>query len=239
MAADKPNSVVVTGAAGDLGGAVADSFLADGYRVYGGDVAPIRARPGLVASKLDVTDRAQVFALAKQVAAESALKVWVNVAGLFEAARVIEADPDVWNTVIAINLTGTFHGCAAALSVMAPAQGGRIVNVGSLSGQLGGLSVHPAYGASKAGVHALTKAYALEGAKHDVYCNAVAPGPIDGRMTAKFSPSTLAKIRAGIPGKRLATMDEVVHAIRYLADDRAGHTTGAILQVNGGVLMTG
>ena len=134
MAADKPNSVVVTGAAGDLGGAVVDSFLADGYRVYGGDVAPIRARPGLIASKLDVTERAQVFALAKQAAAESALKVWVNVAGLFEAARVIEADPDVWNTVIAINLTGTFHGCAAALSVMAGA-GGRIVNVGSLSGQ--------------------------------------------------------------------------------------------------------
>jgi len=238
MGADKPNSVVVTGAAGDLGGAVADSFLADGYRVYGGDVAPIRARPGLVASKLDVTEREAVFALARQAAAESALKVWVNVAGLFEAARVIEADPDVWHKVIAINLTGTFHGCAAALSVMAGA-GGRIVNVGSLSGQLGGLSVHPAYGASKAGVHALTKAYALEGAKHDVYCNAVAPGPIDGRMTAKFSPGTLAKIRAGIPGKRLATMDEVVHAIRYLADDRAGHTTGAILQVNGGVLMTG
>lgn len=238
MARDKPNGVVVTGAAGDLGTAVADSFLADGYRVYGGDVAAIRARPGLVASKLDVTERTQVFALARRAAAESALKVWVNVAGLFEAARVIEADPDVWHTVIAINLTGTFHGCAAALSVMA-GEGGRIVNVGSLSGQLGGLSVHPAYGASKAGVHALTKAYALEGAKHDVYCNAVAPGPIDGRMTAKFSPGTLAKIRAGIPGKRLATMDEVVHAIRYLADDRAGHTTGAILQVNGGVLMTG
>jgi NAD(P)-dependent dehydrogenase (short-subunit alcohol dehydrogenase family) len=238
MTGDKPNSVVVTGAAGDLGTAVADSFLADGYRVYGGDVAPIRARPGLVASTLDVTEREQVFALARQAAAESTLKVWVNVAGLFEAARVIEADPDVWHKVIAINLTGTFHGCAAALSVMADV-GGRIVNVGSLSGQLGGLSVHPAYGASKAGVHALTKAYALEGAKHDVYCNAVAPGPIDGRMTAKFSPGTLAKIRAGIPGKRLATMDEVVHAIRYLADDRAGHTTGAILQVNGGVLMTG
>lgn len=238
MAADKPNSVVITGAAGDLGGAVTDSFLADGYQVYGGDVAPIRARPGLIASKLDVTERAQVFALAKKAAVESALKIWVNVAGLFEAARVIEADPDVWHKVIAINLTGTFHGCAAALSVMA-GEGGRIVNVGSLSGQLGGLSVHPAYGASKAGVHALTKAYALEGAKHDIYCNAVAPGPIDGRMTAKFSPGTLAKIRAGIPGKRLATMDEVVHAIRYLADDRAGHTTGAILQVNGGVLMTG
>lgn len=239
MAADKPKSVVVTGAAGDLGGAVADSFLADGYRVYGGDVAPMRARPGLVASALDVTKRDQVFALAQKAAAESALKVWVNVAGLFEAAKVSTADPEVWNTVIAINLTGTFHGCAAALSVMAPAQGGRIVNVGSLSGQLGGLSVHPAYGASKAGVHALTKAYALEGAKHNVFCNAVAPGPIDGRMTAKFSPGTLDKIRAGIPGKRLATMDEVVHAIRYLADDRAGHTTGAILQVNGGVLMTG
>lgn len=237
-AAGKPRSVVVTGAAGDLGTAVADSFLADGFRVYGGDVAAMRDRPGFVGSPLDVTEREQVFALARRVAAESELRVWVNVAGLFEAARVIEADPAVWHKVIAINLTGTFHGCAAALSVMAGA-GGRIVNIGSLSGQLGGVSVHPAYGASKAGVHALTKSYALEGAKHGVFCNAVAPGPIDGRMTAKFASATLDKIRAGIPGKRLATMDEVVHAVRYLADDRAGHTTGAILQVNGGVLMTG
>lgn len=238
MAAAKPKSVVVTGAAGDLGTAVSDSFLADGYRVYGGDVAPIRTQPGLIASKLDVTEREQVFALARQAAAESNLRIWVNVAGLFEAARVIDADPGVWDRVIAINLTGTFHSCAAALAVMAGA-GGRIVNVGSLSGQLGGLSVHPAYGASKAGVHALTKAYALEGAKHGVFCNAVAPGPIEGRMTTKFAPGTLEKIRMAIPGKRLATMDEVVHAIRYLADERAGHTTGAILQVNGGVLMTG
>ena len=66
MTADKPNSVVVTGAAGDLGTAVVESFLADGYRVYGGDVAPVRARPGLVPSKLDVTEREQVFALARE-----------------------------------------------------------------------------------------------------------------------------------------------------------------------------
>ena len=171
-------------------------------------------------------------------AAETDLSVWVNAAGTFEPARIIEAPPESWHRIIAINLTGTFHGCAAALAVMTP-RGGRIVNVGSIAGQIGGLGVHPAYGASKAGVHALTKSYALEGAKHGVFCNAVAPGVLEGRMTKKFRAETLEKIRRAHPLRRLGTMDEVVHAIRYLADHRAGFTNGVILQTNGGELMIG
>lgn len=231
-------SVVVTGAAGDMGLAIAESFLADGFRVYGADLAPVPERAGLVGITLDVTDRAAVFALAERAAAETRLAVWVNAAGIFVKARVIDADPKDWDRVIAVNLTGTFHGCAAALQAMT-GKGGRIVNIGSLSGQLGGLGVHPAYSASKAGVHALTKNYALEGAKHGVTCNAVAPGPIEGRMASQFGAPTIEKIRAVNPQRRLGTMDEIVHAVRYLADPRAGHTNGAILQINGGVLMTG
>jgi 3-oxoacyl-[acyl-carrier protein] reductase len=92
---------------------------------------------------------------------------------------VADADALEWERIIAVNLTGTFHGCAAALAVMSANGGGRIVNIGSLSGQVGGTALHPAYGASKAGVHALTRTYALEGARHGVYCNAVAPSVID------------------------------------------------------------
>ena len=159
-------AAVITGAAGDLGRALSEAFLADGYRVYGADIAPVEPRAGLVPVHLDVTDRAATFALAERAAAEAGpLKLWINAAGILRVVKVAEADAMDWERIIAVNLTGTFHGCAAALAVMGRSGGGRIVNIGSLSGQVGGTALHPAYGASKAGVHALTRTYALEGAR--------------------------------------------------------------------------
>ena len=166
MEPDPSRAVVVTGAAGDMGGALCRAFLAGGFRVYGADVVAVEPMPALVPVVLDVTDRAGVQALADRVAAEALPWAWVNGAGVFVAGPVREASSADWDRIIAVNLTGTFHGCAAALPMLAAAGGGRIVNIGSLSGQIGGVAVHPAYGASKAGVHALTKTYALEGAKH-------------------------------------------------------------------------
>jgi 3-oxoacyl-[acyl-carrier protein] reductase len=225
---------------GDMGGGVAAAIARDGFTVYAADLRPLPEAEGIVPVVLDVTDRAAVFDLAERAARESDLRVWINAAGVFEPARVIEADEAAWECILAINLSGTFHGCAAALRVMAASgRGGRIVNVGSISGQLGGVGVHPAYGASKAGVHALTKTYALEGAKHGIYCNAVAPGVLEGRMTAGFPPEALAKIVRGNPQRRLGRMDEIVHAILYLADERASFTNGVILPLNGGELMVG
>ena len=237
---DAPRGAVVTGAAGDMGGGGAAALAERGFTVYAADLRPVSPAEGIVPAILDVTDRDAVFALAERAAKACDLRIWINAAGVFEPARVIDAGPEAWERILGINLSGTFYGCAAALRVMAAAgRGGRIVNVGSISGQLGGVGVHPAYGASKAGVHALTKTYALEGAKHGVYCNAVAPGVLEGRMTAAFPPEALEKIVGGNPQRRLGRMDEVVHAILYLADERASFTNGVILPLNGGELMTG
>jgi NAD(P)-dependent dehydrogenase (short-subunit alcohol dehydrogenase family) len=183
-------AAVITGAAGDLGQALTETFLSDGHRVYGGDIVPVEPRPGLVPVHLDVTDRAAVLALAERAAAEAGpLKLWINAAGVLRVVKVLEAELVDWERIIAVNLTGTFNGCAAALEVMRRTGGGRIVNIGSLSGQVGGTALHPAYGASKAGVHALTKTYALEGARYGVYCNAVAPSVIEGAMADQMSAS--------------------------------------------------
>jgi NAD(P)-dependent dehydrogenase (short-subunit alcohol dehydrogenase family) len=241
MNASKPKSVVVTGAGGDMGGAAAASFRADGYLVYAADLHAPPAAANTVPVALDVRDRAAVFALAGRAAAESDLRVWINCAGVVGNAPVDQASPEEWDRIIGINLTGTFHGCAAAFAAMqknAP-PGGRIVNAGSISGQLGGTGPHPAYGASKAGVHALTKSYALAGARHGIYCNAIAPSVIEGSMARAFSPQQLEKYLAAIPMRRLATMDEIVHAIRYLADERAGYTNGVVLALNGAQLNIG
>jgi len=229
---------VVTGAAGDLGRAVAESFMADGYRVYGADLAPLEPQPGLVPTALDVTERGAVLALAERAAEETALWAWINAAGIVAVQPVEEADPELWDRIIAVNLTGTFNGCAAALSVL-KLGGGRIVNVGSLSGQVGGVGPHPAYGASKAGVHALTKSYALAGARYGVTCNAVAPSVLEGRMGREFTEAQREKLVRAHPLRRLGRMAEVVHAIRYLADPAASFTNGVVLPINGGALMTG
>ena len=241
MNAGKPKGVVITGAAGDMGAGAAASFRADGFRVYAADLRPPPAVENTVPVALDVRDRAAVFALGARAAAESDLRVWINCAGVVGNAPVEEAGEADWDRIIAINLTGTFHGCAAAFEAMrknAP-PGGRIVNAGSISGQLGGVGPHPAYGASKAGVHALTKSYAIAGARYGIYCNAIAPSVIEGSMSKAFNPAQLEKYTGSIPMRRLATMDEIVHAIRYLADPRAGYTNGVILPLNGASLNIG
>jgi NAD(P)-dependent dehydrogenase (short-subunit alcohol dehydrogenase family) len=143
-----------------------------------------------------------------------------------------------WERIIAVNLTGTFHGCAAALAVMGRSGGGRIVNIGSLSGQVGGTALHPAYGASKAGVHALTRIYALEGARYGVYCNAVAPSVVEGAMATRLSERQREQLARANPLRRLARMPEVVDAVRYLASDAASYTNGVILPVNGGSYLS-
>jgi NAD(P)-dependent dehydrogenase (short-subunit alcohol dehydrogenase family) len=228
-------AAVITGAAGDIGQALSESFLADGLTVFGGDIVPVEPRDGLVPVRLDVTVRDAVFALAERAAAKAGpLKLWINAAGIVCVVKVLEAAPEDWHRILAVNLTGTFHGCAAALEVMRRQGGGRIVNLGSLSGQVGGTGVHPAYGASKAGVHALTRTYALEGARHGVLCNAIAPSVLEGSMGGQFSERQIEQLVRANPLRRLGRIEEVVAAVRYLASDAASYTNGVILPINGG-----
>jgi NAD(P)-dependent dehydrogenase (short-subunit alcohol dehydrogenase family) len=232
-------AAVITGAAGDLGKALTAAFLADGLSVFGADILPIEPRAGLRAVALDVTDRAAVFALAERAAADAGpLQLWINGAGIVRVVKVADASAADWDKIVAVNLSGTFHGCAAALAVMSRQGGGRIVNLGSLSGQVGGTGIHPAYGASKAGVHALTRTYALEGAKRGVLCNAVAPSVLEGSMGGQFSERQRAQLAAANPLRRLGRIDEVVAAIRYLASPAASYTNGVVLPVNGGSYLT-
>ncbi len=237
-AAETPLGVVITGAAGHLGAALVDSFAADGYTVFAADIVSVAAAPGIVPVATDVTAGAAVFALAEKAASESRLRVWINAAGIFPTGPVRQASSEIWDRTIAINLTGCFHGCALALEAMIAGGGGRIVNVSSVSGLVGGIAVHPAYGASKAGVLALTKTYALEGARHGVACNAVAPGMFDSAMSRNFSDEQRAKLARAIPAGRLGQVAEIVPAIRFLADPvAAAYVNGETLSVNGGAYM--
>lgn len=222
-------AAVITGAAGDLGGALCAALAKEGWRVIGIDIRP---PAGVIA---DVCDAPRLAEIAAEVGAD--LKLWVNAAGVLGGGKPGVTDLETWQRLISVNLTGTYAGCEAAFAVMREHSGGRIVNVGSLAGQMGGApGMHPAYGASKAGVHALTKTYAQAGGRHNIRCNAVAPGVLEGSMAASQPAELLEKIARSNPTGRLGQMAEVVQAVLFLGDpERSDYVNGAILPINGGL----
>ena len=239
---------LVTGAAGGIGSAVSRAFAAAGASLALLDrdapAALAAELDGALALTADVTQRADVTtAVERTLAAFGRLDILVNVAGIVSfgpAATLAEAE---WDRVIDINLKGTFLCCQAVIPAMRAGFYGRIINLGSVIGKNGGnarpwidraeqeRSSNVAYGASKAGVHALTGFLARELAPDGITVNAIAPGPIASAMTTNL-PQTL---RALIPVGRMGQAEDVAHAALYLASEAASFVTGEILDVNGGM----
>ena len=245
-------AAIITGAAGSIGGAIARAFVAAGAALCLADIvaadalaAAITAQGGrAVATRLDVTQRAEVAAtVAAVLAAFGRVDILVNVAGIVSfgaAATLAEAE---WDRVLAINLKGTFLCCQAVIAPMRVRGWGRIINLGSVIGKNGGnarpwidpgeqlRSSNVAYGAAKAGVHALTGFLARELAADGITVNAIAPGPVASAMTTNL-PDTL---KALIPVGRMGTAEDVAAAAVFLAGADAGFITGEVLDVNGGM----
>jgi 3-oxoacyl-[acyl-carrier protein] reductase len=176
------------------------------------------------------------------VAELGALDVLVNIAGISSHGASDDIDAMEFERILRGNLTSVFICCKAALAVMRARGYGRIVNMSSILGKNGGNPrpwIDPAeqkragsvaYGASKAGVHALTYYLAKENARFGITVNAVAPGPIATHMTRNFPES----LRNLIPLGRMGAPEDVADAVAYLAGDSAGFVTGEVLDVNGG-----
>jgi 3-oxoacyl-[acyl-carrier protein] reductase len=243
---------LVTGAAGAIGGAIASGFAAAGADLCLADRGDTREVVAAVeekgrralAVKLDVTRRAEIdAAVQRALDVFGRLDILVNVAGVVSlgpAATLAEAE---WDRVLDINLKGTFLCCQAVIPVMRGQGYGRIINMGSVIGKNGGnprpwidpseqeRASNVAYGASKAGVHAMTAFLARELAGDGITVNAIAPGPIASAMT-KDLPTTL---RTLIPVGRMGRPEDVAEAALFLAGEAAAFVTGEVLDVNGGM----
>lgn len=251
--------VVITGAGGGIGAAVARSMAALGHPValLDLDVAgattvadAIRAAGGQAwAGTLDTTDPDSVEAALD--AAEAALGPVthaVTSAGIIRKAAFLELDVAAWRRTLDINLTGTWLVLQrVARRMVADGRGGSLVALSSVAGRSGRANA-PDYAASKAGVISVVKSAALALAPHGIRVNAVCPGVVDTPMTTAIheqnarelgitQEESLARMLKGIPLGRLETADEVADAIAYLLGDGARYITGQALNVCGGIEM--
>ncbi len=238
---------LVTGAARGLGRTIAVSLAGAGAKVACVDVdaeglaetvAGIEAAGGTAISIAgDVTNSTRVAEIVAEVTGKwDAFDVVVNNAGITRDGLIMRMKDDQWDSVIAINLRGTFLFTRAAAKVMMKRRRGRIINIASVSGLMGNPG-QANYSASKAGVIGLTRTVARELAPRNVTVNAVAPGFIATEMTAKLGEEVLTEVRKQIPLGRLGEPQDVADAVLFLASEAAGFITGHVLTVDGGLTV--
>ncbi len=238
-------SAIVTGAGRGLGRNIAQTLARAGAKIACIDVdettlaetvSGIEAEGGTaVAMTCDVTDSDRVSETVAQVIETfGGLDILVNNAGITRDTLLMRMKDDQWDSVIAINLRGTFLFTRAATRPMMKKRRGRIINLASVSG-LTGNPGQANYSASKAGVIGLTRTVARELASRNITVNAIAPGFILTEMTAKLGEEILAEIRKQVPLGRLGDPQDVADAVLFLASDAADFITGHVLTVDGGL----
>jgi len=185
----------------------------------------------------DVSDEnAFVEAIKTIIDSDGELSYLVNNAGITNDKLAMRMSLDDFKKVIDANLTSTFIGCREALKVMSKKRFGAVVNVASVVAESGNIG-QANYVASKGGIIAMTKTFALEGAARNIRFNSVTPGFIDTDMTKNLPEKIKEEILSKIPLKRLAEPKEVANAVAFLLSDEASYITGETLKVNGGMYM--
>ncbi len=241
-------TAVVTGGARGIGGHIAMALASEGADIIIADLLDATvAEPVLAAIagagrrsllvRTDVSDEEQVRHLVDLAHEEfGQVDILVNDAGTVSQHSFIDLEVSEWDRVLAVNLRGVFLCCRFFLPQMLERKSGKIINVASQLGQIGGIEmVH--YSASKAGVIGLTKALAREVSHLGVHVNAIAPGPILTDMMAEETEEWAARKLSELPMARFGQPDEVAPTAVFLASDDSSYYVGQTLCPNGGDVM--
>lgn len=234
---------IVTGGGGGIGKATCLAFAREGADLVIPEVNIANAEAAAAeiqalgrkckVIETDVSNGDSVRAMVRQTLdAFGRVDILVNNAGIFSYTRIDACTEEEWDRMMAVNLKGPFLCSQAVMETMKAQRSGRIINLGSLAGQVGGIVASAPYSASKAGVMCLTKSLARVLGEYGITVNSIAPGVAATEM-AKNHPD----MRAQIPLGRVADASEIASAILFLASEEGRYLTGATLDVNGGIRM--
>jgi acetoacetyl-CoA reductase/3-oxoacyl-[acyl-carrier protein] reductase len=238
---------LITGAARGIGRAIAKALAREGadiainYQSSEADAVSLAEELGrddrkTLLFKGDVSERSTWQTMIGEVTKHwGRLDILVNNAGITRDKTLRRMTDEDWLTVLNTNLNACYYGVSAVMNMMIEQKFGRIINISSFVGQAGNFG-QANYSASKGGIIAFTKTAALELAKYNVTCNALAPGFTETGMLAKVPEQVQAQILARIPMGRFARPEEIAKAVLFLAAD-ADYITGQQINVNGGVYM--
>ena len=240
---DSGKRALVTGGSGGIGAAICRRLAAAGHFVYVHGHRNLDAATGIAADILaaggaaeaiafDVTLEGPTRAALEAVLERGTIQILVNNAGIHEDAAFPGMTAGQWHRVIDVSLDGFYHVTQALLLPMIRTRWGRVINVSSITAQIGNRG-QVNYAAAKGALNAATKSLSLEVASRGITVNAVAPGIIDaGSAPATFDAARIAEI---VPMKRAGSAYEVANLVAFLASTDAAYITGQVISISGGL----
>jgi len=235
---------IVTGGASGIGKATVRALSNEGANVIIADVNLTEGRKVaneirgktkniITAVKTDVSNIEDITNMTKVTLSNfGKIDILVNSAGICQIKPINELSEQDWDSMYSINLKGVFLCCQIIIEIMKRQSLGKIINIASLAGEVGGVIVGANYAATKGGVICLTKSFAKYGAPYNINVNAISPGFINTPMTKNFNYNP-----ESVPLKRIGTPEEIADVVLFLASDYSRYITGANIDVNGGIYM--
>lgn len=238
---------IVTGAANGIGAEICRTYAREGANVVLADLDEAKAAEvareimetiaaKAIAVKCDVASKDEVQKVVDACVAEfGTVDIIVNNAGItLPACPVEDITPERWKKVLDIDLMGTIYGTQCVIPIMKQKKSGKIINMASVAGQVGGVFTEATYPVSKAGVICWAKAVAKQVGEYNITCNCIAPGTVRTAMTDTLGS---AEASLNVPLRRLGDVKDIAGAALFLASDESDFITGATINVNGGMSM--
>ena len=237
---------VVTGAGRGIGEAISLKLAENGATVVVADIdfrnasavaEKIHGSGGKAeAVRLDVAEVSEIKSWCDDIVKRHGrIDIWVNNAGISQDIPIEDLGEKDWDRLMGVDLKGAFFCSQAAYRIMKEQKNGKIINIGSVAGERGGLFAGAHYSAAKAGLIVLAKCFALNGGKYNINSNAIAPGLIHTQMAEELG--IMRSDPKSIPLQRFGTPLDVANTVLYLASSLSDYVTGLTVDVNGGLFM--